>query len=1099
MEGKTGQSQIRSGEATVMNDTMRPVPFEELIHRIFSEYKASRTIFSIHEDQFYRNTTGSGIEVFSQKAETPLGPAAGPHTQLAQNIIASYLVGGRFIELKTVQILDTLEVEKPCIDARDEGYNVEWSTEFTLEKAHDEYVKAYIILHLIDALFHNGELDEPSFIFNMSIGYDLKGIQQPKMQQYIDSMIDAETSAVFSTYLDSLRVILSENTFLDGTGWESYGDKLKELPSKISKNISPSITISTMHGCPPAEIEAICSYILKEKKLNTFVKLNPTLLGYDAVREILDDLGYDYLHLARASFEHDLQYADAVSMLHRLADLAAEEDLGFGVKLTNTLGSVNDQGVLPGDEMYMSGRTLLPISTRVGALLSKEFDGKLPISYSGGANAFTVLDLFETGIRPITLATDLLKPGGYTRLKQMVEILEKNAQSWDRSDIDVTGLEELSQKALSLVETQKDFRGEDRASVPTKLPMTDCYVAPCVVACPIHQMIPDYIQLVGEGRYADALEVIYDSNALPNLTGYICDHQCQYHCTRMDYEGAVQIREMKKIAAENGFEEYLGRWEKPEKTDVRAAVVGAGPAGLSAAYFLSRAGFEVTVFEREENAGGVTRYVIPSYRFPESALQADIDFIKAHGVEFTFGASQDQITVDALKEAGYEHIFYAIGSEIDNEIPLKGDRSKVTASLEFLGKFNRKEKIDLGQHVVVVGGGNTAMDSARSAIRVESVEDVTVVYRRTKKQMPADLEEYENALEDGVKFIFLANPDELTSDGVLSCTVMSLGEPDASGRARPVATDESFHLPCDTLITAIGEKVDGKKLNSFGLPLNEKGWASCDSETLMSEIEDVYVIGDASTGPSTIVRCIASGRQAVESAIDRVLAGYEEAEDAHECSCGNDGECDGDCDCGHDHDHHHHHDHDEEEEDLSPEEIADLVAAENDFFSTIRSKKSTLERSISVEPSIEAFATRESVRCMECSYICNKCVDVCPNRANIAIDTRERNDLFDHPFQIVHLDAFCNECGNCATFCPHKGSPYLDKFTLFSLEEDFNSSSNSGFFVNGDSISVRVDGTLSTLRVAGDDLEGDGVSEELKAIIFEIVSKHAYLLGPVDL
>ncbi len=1089
-----------------MNDTMRPVPFEELIHRIFSEYKASRTIFSIHEDQFYRNTKGSGIDVFGQHAETPLGPAAGPHTQLAQNIIASYLVGGRFLELKTVQILDTLEVEKPCIDARDEGYNVEWSTEFTLEKAHDEYVKAYIILHLIDALFHNGHMDSPSFIFNMSIGYDLEGIKQNKMQQYIDSMIDAGTSPVFSTYITSLGHILREENLLKGTPWEQYCGKLSDLPSKISKKIAPSITISTMHGCPPAEIEAICSYILKEKKLNTFVKLNPTLLGYDAVREILDGLGYDYLHLSRESFDHDLQYCDAIAMLTRLIALAEEEGLGFGVKLTNTLGSVNDQGVLPGQEMYMSGRALFPISTRVAALLSKEFEGKLPISYSGGANAFTVLDLFESGIRPITLATDLLKPGGYTRLKQMVEILEKDATTWESTGVDVDSIELLAQKAVGIVETAKDFRGEDTASVPTKLPLTDCYVAPCVVACPIHQMIPDYIQLVGEGRYADALEVIYDSNALPNLTGYICDHQCQYHCTRMDYEGSVQIREMKKIAAENGFEEYIAGWEKPEKTDVKAAVVGAGPAGLSAAYFLARAGFEVTVFEREADAGGVTRYVIPSYRFPESALQADIDFIKAHGVEFVFGAEREQITVDALKESGYEYLFYAIGAEVDNEIPLQGDRSKVTASLEFLSRFNKKEELTLGQHVVVVGGGNTAMDSARSAVRVEGVEDVTVVYRRTKKQMPADLEEYENALEDGVKFIFLANPEELTSDGVLSCTVMKLGEKDASGRARPVATEETFNLPCDTLITAIGEKVDGKQLNSFGLPLNERGWASCNSETLESDIENVYVIGDASTGPSTVVRCIASGRQAVEAAIDRVLAGYEEVEDdeedEHECSCGNDGGCGGDCGCDHDHDHHHHHhdhDHEEEEEGLTEEELADLIAAENDFFSTIRSKKSTLEHSISPKPSIEAFATRESVRCMECSYICNKCVDVCPNRANFAVDVRERNDLFEHPFQIVHLDAFCNECGNCATFCPHQGSPYLDKLTLFSLKEDFESSKNSGFFVDGKNVTVRVDGKISNLTIADDEIEGEIESEEVRAIIYEIVSKHDYLLGPVNL
>ncbi|NCB01400.1 MAG: putative selenate reductase subunit YgfK, partial [Spirochaetia bacterium] len=898
---------------------------------------------------------------------------------------------------------------------------------------------------------------------------------------------------VFDSYIASLKAIIEEQTFLDDTKWAHLYKKLTSLPKKISHNISPSVTLSTMHGCPPAEIEAICSYVLTEKKLNTFVKLNPTLLGYDAVREILDTLGYQYLHISREAFSHDLQYDDAISMLHRLVDLAKKEGRGFGVKLTNTLGSINDQGVLPGQEMYMSGRTLLPISTRVGALLSKEFNGKLPISYSGGANALSVLSIFETGIRPITLATDLLKPGGYTRLKQMVEILEKDSLTFDATTIDVQALEKLASESLKLEETQKVFRGDDTASVPTKLPLTDCYVAPCVVACPIHQAIPDYISLVGEGRYADALEVIYDTNALPNLTGYICDHQCQYHCTRLDYEGTVQIREMKKIAAEQGFAEYVKRWEKPEKADIKAAVVGAGPAGLSAAYFLARAGFDVTVYEREENAGGVTRYVIPDFRFPESALQADIDFIKAHGVEFVFGVKQELITVSALREKGFDYLFYAVGAEVDNEIPLKGEKAKVIASLEFLNAYRRKENLSLGESVVVVGGGNTAMDSARSALRVPGVKDVSVVYRRTEEEMPADFEEYENAIAEGVKFIFLTNPEEFKEDGILVCRKMKLGEPDASNRRRPIATDETVEYKVDTLITAIGEKVDGKLLSWFGVPVTDKGWAEMDNETLETTVDRVYVIGDAQSGPSTIVRCIASGRKAVEAAIDKVLASYEEGDEEDECDCD---EHDPDCHC-HDHDHDHDDDEDDEEE-LTDEELEEIIVAEDDFFATIRSKKGRV--ALSIDPAnIEAFATRESIRCVECSYICNKCVDVCPNRANIAIDMRERNDLFANPFQIVHIDAFCNECGNCATFCPHVGKPYKDKLTLFNLVEDFENSENPGFYVTQENVVVRLDGKVHTLDIEEDGALSEGISEEVSAIIEEIMLNHTYLLGSVDL
>ncbi|HRV23632.1 MAG TPA: FAD-dependent oxidoreductase, partial [Sphaerochaeta sp.] len=186
--------------------------------------------------------------------------------------------------------------------------------------------------------------------------------------------------------------------------------------------------------------------------------------------------------------------------------------------------------------------------------------------------------------------------------------------------------------------TTKEFRGTDSIKIHERLPLVDCYVAPCVNACAIHQDIPEYVQLVGEGRYGEALSVIYEKNALPAITSHICDHQCQLHCTRMDYEGAVKIRDMKRIAVERGFADYLQLWEgATEKTEYRAAVIGAGPGGLSAAYFLARAGFDTTVYEREESAGGVVRHVIPGFRLPVEAIESDVEFIKAHGVEFHFG------------------------------------------------------------------------------------------------------------------------------------------------------------------------------------------------------------------------------------------------------------------------------------------------------------------------------------------------------------------------------------------------------------------------------------------------------------------------------
>ncbi len=1084
-----------------MGDRMRPVPFEELMERIFSEYRNHGTIFGISKENFHKPSAKHSIEVFGQKCATPLGPAAGPHTQLAQNIVSAYLVGGRFMELKTVQIMDHLEIAKPCIDARDEGHNVEWSTEYTLEKAFDEYLKAWFAVHAIQAAL-SGKFDEPDFIFNMSVGYNLEGIKQPKMQTYIDNMMDASKSPLFEQYKAAFKAMIEDDELLCGSDLEKSGKALKDVAEKISPVICKSVTISTMHGCPPTEIEAICRYMLTEKKLNTFVKLNPTLLGYDEVRAILDDIGFNHVTLKRESFEHDLQYPDAIAMLHRLVDLAKEQKLGFGVKLTNTLGNVNDGKVLPGEERYMSGRALLPISTKVAAKLSAEFDGKLPVSYSGGCTVYSVQDIFDTGIRPITLATDMLKPGGYSRMAQMADILEKNSKTWGKKDIDAKAVEELCQKARSSYYSQKDFRGDAKAKVAGELPMFDCYVSPCMMACPIHQNIPDYISLVGEGKYAEALDVIYQENALPNITCNICDHQCQFHCARMEYEGAVQIREMKKIAVENGTEEYLRRYfEAPQApADVKAAVIGAGPAGLSAAYFLAKSGFDTTIFEKAENAGGVVANIIPNFRIDPKAIQADIDHVARHGVKFNYGVKREEVTVKALKDAGYDYIYYAVGSEKDNEIKVEGNK-KVYGALEFLEAFKADKALAmLDKNVVVTGGGNTAMDSARAAKRTAGVENVTVVYRRTEKEMPADPDEYKLAKADGINFVFLANPKSM-NDGKLICTKMELGEPDASGRRRPVETKETVEIPCDVLITAIGEHADSEALTWYGLPVNEKGWPVVNPDTNESPVEDVYAIGDVQSGPSTVVRCIASARKAVEATIDKVLDSVKDAEiEDAKCSgcngCTDSEGCEGcnqegckdnsNCDCKKNAP--------EEDEELDEEYLED----EDNFFKDVQARKTHICLDCKTPCSnAKDFAKREASRCMDCTYYCNKCVDVCPNRANVAIDMRF-SDATEDPFQILHLDAFCNECGNCASFCNHEGRPYKDKFTLFSRRDDFEDSTNSGFYVEGETVLVRLKDKIVECSIDGDgNLLGE-VPTLVKDLIEQVFLCYDYLLTRVE-
>lgn len=247
-----------------MGDKMRPIPFKKMVNWMLQELEGSGSIYGVPRSRFYQKKTDHQVEMFGSSMSIPIGPAAGPNTQLAQNIVASFLAGGRFIELKTVQILDELELPKPCINAQDECYNTEWSTELSIEDALAEYVKGWFLLHVLDKEFNNN--DSPSFIFNMSVGYDLKGIQSPKVDAFIEGLKDASKTKIFQECKSVLKEMLPRFKNID----EAFVDS-------ISPQICNSITLSTLHGCPPEEIEAISKYLMTEKQLHTFVKMNPTL------------------------------------------------------------------------------------------------------------------------------------------------------------------------------------------------------------------------------------------------------------------------------------------------------------------------------------------------------------------------------------------------------------------------------------------------------------------------------------------------------------------------------------------------------------------------------------------------------------------------------------------------------------------------------------------------------------------------------------------------------------------------------------------------------------------------------------------------------
>ena len=343
-----------------MSDVMTPIPFGNLMNWVLEEKKSGK-VFGI--SRAFKADKAKYYEIFGRKLETPIGPAAGPHTQLAQNIIAAYYTGSRFFELKTVQKMDGEElskcVAKPCITANDECYNCEWSTELYVPQAFDEYVKAWVALKVIAKEWDLGEMD--GFQFNMSVGYDYEGIKTEKIDNFIEGMKNASNTPIFKECKEWLTNNISR-----------FKNFKKEDIDKINADICNSVTLSTLHGCPPTEIEKIASYLITEKKLNTFVKCNPTLLGYDYARKTLDEMGYDYISFTDFHFNDDLQYSDAVPMLQRLQKLAEDNSLAFGVKITNTFPVDVKQKELPSEEMYMSGKSLFPLSMTVASRLSKD-------------------------------------------------------------------------------------------------------------------------------------------------------------------------------------------------------------------------------------------------------------------------------------------------------------------------------------------------------------------------------------------------------------------------------------------------------------------------------------------------------------------------------------------------------------------------------------------------------------------------------------------------------------------------------------------------------------------------------------------------------
>jgi len=987
---------------------------------------------------------------------------------MAQNIIVAWLCGARFIELKTVQTLDELEIPKPCIDVEDEGYNIEWSQELKVRESYEEYLRAWVIIHALhQKLGFSGE--DPGTVFNLSVGYDHAGLQQENMKWYLRKAKDAGED------LERIRASVRRHC--------PEVDSI-QIPSAISN----SVTLSTMHGCPPNEIGILCHTLMEEYGLHTSVKLNPTLLGPARLRGLLNDsLGFSEVEVPDEAFGHDLKWEDALPLLRDLIATGERESLVFGVKLSNTLEVKNHRQVFEEEAsmMYLSGRPLSALTVTLAELLQEEFKGELYLSYAGGADAFNVAGLLRAGLQTITVCSDLLKSGGYLRLLQYLDKSREAMQQVGAENLvdfvlmratrSGVGAEPVALKAAQLANLREVAKAQ-RESVAAKagghlrsrsktqrpLGLFDCIEAPCVDSCAIDQKVPAYLRAVATGRDDDAVAITLEDNAMASSLGRACDHKCELSCVRTHYDEPVAIRQIKRFIMEHEGPDQRQRFhpspEEAEARQAKVAIVGAGPAGISAATFLARAGYPVTLFEAHDYAGGMVSGTIPVYRTPEDPIAADLARLMELSVELKFGqvGGRDFCSTD-LRASGFEYQLFAAGAQRSVALGLPNEEADgILPGLEFLREARHGEAKPLGSKVLILGGGDVAMDCARTALRLPSGEaagqgeasarEVRVIYRRTRSEMPGQKEEVDDFIDEGGLLEELLAPKAFLVEAGrvvgLECEKMRLGARGKDGRRAPEATGERTRLEATEIILAIGQAADLSFFGDLVVQTTRKGLVVVEAETGRTNLEGVYAAGDVvNDGPDSIVAALEEGRRVAMDIRKREEAAFLPT---------------------------------------APPAAPPAALSQRAELLKRRATRQPREKVPHLPPSArtnfqevvlpytEDAARAEAARCLDCDSFCSLCVSVCPNLAFFTyelnarplsfpkvrvaggryLELEDERLILEQGPQVAVVTDFCNECGNCTTFCPTSGAPYKDKPRIYLAgnREDFEAERENAFY-----------------------------------------------------
>jgi putative selenate reductase len=710
----------------------------------------------------------------------------------------------------------------------------------------------------------------------------------------------------------------------------------------------------------------------------------------------------------------------------------------------------------------MSGRALYPVTMRLYDRLLHEFGGDLHVSYSAGADAENIVTVLACGALPVTGCTDLLKPGGVGRMTQWLEHLEAGMRERGASTLADLSRDRLANvraaadEGVSHPRYRKPAFPHGLPKVTSALGLWDCVVAPCVETCAVEQDVPEYAWHIAQGEYDRALEAILARNPLPGVTGYVCTRLCQTTCTRNDYEESVAIRALKRFAEERGRADYISLRRAPTGRSV--AIVGSGPSGLAAAAFLALNGVGVTLFEKREVPGGMMR-VVPRFRLPWEVVQRDIDRILALGVELRLSSPVTGPPEDLLGQ-GFDAVYLASGFQRDAPLRVPGvEGPGVIPALVMLDRSRRGERGDLGRKVVVIGGGDTAMDAVRTARRFTG-QPVTLLYRRTRAEMPAAEEEIEAVLEEGNVLEELVTPIEiLREDGRVAgvkCVRNSLGEAGPDGRRSPVPIAGSeVGFACDSVIVAVGQLPELTFLEGSRVTRHSGGGVLVDDSTRSAGPAGVFAGGDVVVEPGSIVSACADGRRAAEAICRHVGVPFNEPAWRRPSLS--------------------------EDDILAIKSVrARRVAAARPPVLPVggRGGFTLIESTLG-----DGQARAEALRCVQCTTFCDKCVEVCPNRANytftiapvhwtlplLAVVGGRVQVVGEEDFrvaqnrQILHVDDFCNECDNCQTFCVHQGRPYVDKPRLFLDADAFEAEADNAFRIEGATVRRREQGTEARL------------------------------------